>query len=186
MRTLLLVTLLIGHGLASAQAPQSPSLGYNFAELRFIDVDNDGDGFRLAGSYRISGNWLILGGVSALEFDNDVDSTTFDVGGGYVWPYRPDWDLVANVRVVRTEVDLPRGLGSSDDTGIGVSGGVRGLIVPELEVRGSVNHVTVGDSDTYIEVAGDYYFTRNFAAGISVEFGGDLDAWTIGARWYFR
>lgn len=185
MRMTLLIALVLAHGLVEAQTPQSPSLPYNLAELRFVDVDqNGGDGFRLAGSYRISGNWLILGGLTELEFNNGIDWTTIEFGGGYVWPYRPDWDLVANVRIVSTDVDFP--LGGTDDTGLGITGGVRGMIAPQFEVRGSVNHVTVGDDDTYLEFAGDYHFTRNFAAGLSFDVGGDLDAWSVGARWFFR
>ena len=38
----------------------------------------------------------------------------------------------------------------------------------------------------YLELAGDYYFTQRFAAGLSVEFAGDTDVITFGARWYFR
>ena len=51
---------------------------------------------------------------------------------------------------------------------------------------GFVNHINLDDSDTFLELAGDYYFTEQFSAGISLEFAGDNDAFTIGARWYFR
>lgn len=185
MRTTLSILLLLAGGSAFAQAPQEPALGYNFAELRFVDVDvNGGDGLKLGGSFRFSGNWLAVGSLTRLNFNNDVDSTTLELGAGYVWPYRPDWDFLANVRIIRTDVDFP--FGSADDTGVGLTGGVRGLIAPQFEVRGAVQHVSVDDSDTYLELAGDYYFTPNVAAGLSIEFGGDVDAWTIGARWYFR
>jgi hypothetical protein len=60
------------------------------------------------------------------------------------------------------------------------------LIAPRFEVRGSVNHITVGDSDTYLDIAGDYYFTPQFAAGLSIEFAGDTDIITIGGRWFFE
>ena len=185
MRTLLITGILLVHGAAWAQAPQHPAVSYNFAELRFVDLDQGGgDGFRLNGSYRFEGNWLVVGGITRLDFNNNVDSTTIELGGGYVWPYRNDWDFLANVRLVRTDVDFP--LGSADDTGIGLTGGVRGLITPSFEIRGSINHINLDNSDTYLELGCDYYFTRNFAAGLSVEFAGDSDAWTLGARWYFR
>ena len=185
MRTVLSILLLLAGGSAYAQAPQQPALGYNFAELRFVSVDsNGGDGLKLGGSYRFSGNWLAVGSLASLNFNNDVDSTTLELGAGYVWPYRPDWDFLANVRIVRIDVDTPSG--SANDTGIGLTGGIRGLITPQFEVRGAVNHINVDSSDTYLELAGDYYFTPNVAAGLSIDFGGDTDAWTIGARWYFR
>lgn len=185
MRTLLITSLMLAHGFAFAQAPQQAALGYNYAELRFVDVDsNGGDGFRLNGSFQLEGNWLVVGGLSRLDFNNNVDSTTVELGAGYVWPYRSDWDFMANLRLVRTDVDFPTG--SADDTGLGLTGGIRGLITPQFEIRGAVHHINLDNSDTYLEMAGDYFFTQNFAAGLSLEFAGDTDAWSLGARWYFR
>ena len=65
-------------------------------------------------------------------------------------------------------------------------GGVRGLLVPELEIRGNVHYVNLDESDVFLEFAGDWYITPQWAAGLSVEFGGDVDLWTIGARYYFK
>ena len=116
MRIATLIALTLLHGIAAAQSAKVPAMNYNFAELRYVDVNrNGGDGFRLAGSYRFQGNWLVVGAVSRIDFNNDVDSTTVELGAGYVWPYRPDWDFLANLRIVRSDVYFP--LGSADDTG---------------------------------------------------------------------
>ena len=185
MRTLFALGILLIQGTVLAQAPSPSSVSYNFAELRFVDVDaGGGDGFRLNGSHRVTGNWLVVGGITNLDFNNNVDSTTVELGAGYVWPYRDTWDFVANARIVRMDVDTP--FGGADDTGIGLAGGVRGLIAPNFEMRGFVNHINLDNSDTYLELAGDYYFTPSFVAGLSIEFAGDVDALTVGARWYFR
>ena len=184
MRTLIIVAALAAAGAANAQGG-APALDYSYAELRFVDVDeNGGDGFILGGSYELQNNWFILGSVTDLGFNGGVDFFTFELGGGYVWNYRPDWDLFANARYMNTDVDFNGG--SNDDSGVGLTGGVRGMIAPQFEVRGSVNHVTIGDGDTFIQIAGDYYFTDQFAAGLSFDVGGDLDTLTVGARWYFR
>ena len=63
--------------------------------------------------------------------------------------------------------------------------GVRGLIAPQFEMRGNLHYVNVDDSDVYFEIAGDWYFTPQIAAGLSVEFGGNADVWTVGTRFYF-
>ena len=76
--------------------------------------------------------------------------------------------------------------GSSDDSGFAFSGGARGLLTPQFEVRGSVNYINLDNSDTYLEIAVDYYFTEQFAAGVSLEFPGDADVFTIGGRWFFK
>ena len=187
-----LIALLFAHSAVLAQTAagqtagtSQPTLKYTYGELRFLDYDdNGGDGFRLNGSWDLGNNWIIVGGVTSADFNNNVDLTTFEVGGGYVWRYTPGWDIVGTARFVHSEVDTPGG--SSDDSGLALSGGVRGFLAEKFEIRGSINHISVDDSDTYLELAGDYYFTPQIAAGLSLEFAGDTDLISIGARWFFR
>lgn len=187
MKILVLLAALLLHGVALAQSPQQSNfaVSYNYLELRFVDVDvNSGDGLSFKGSYQLPSNWLILGGITSLDFNNNVDGTFIEIGTGYVWEFRPDFDLFTTLSYVNADFDTPGG--GADDDGLAFSAGTRGMIAPQFEVRGSVNHINLDDSDTYLELAGDYYFTRQFAAGLSLEFGGDADAITVGGRWYFR
>ena len=187
MKMLFLFAGLLVQGIAFAQSAgqQQADLSYTYAELRFVDVDaNGGDGIRFTGSYELENNWMIVGGLTALDFNNNVDSTVLEFGGGYVWHYSKDFDLLGTLRFVRVEVDTPGG--SADDNGFAFSAGARGLLAPQFEIRGSVNHINVNGNDTYLELAGDYYFTEEFSAGVSLEFAGDTDAFTIGARWFFK
>jgi len=187
MKMLFLLAGLLVQGTAIAQTVEEEpvDLSYSYAELRFVDVDfRGGDGIRFNGSYELDGNWLIVGGLTSLDFNNNVDSTLVELGGGYIWQYSEDFDLVSSLRVVRSEIDV--GGIEADETGFALSAGTRGLLAPQFEIRGSVNHINLDDSDTYLELAGDYYFTEQFSAGVSLEFAGDTDAFTIGARWFFK
>lgn len=187
MKMLFILAGLLAQGVAIAQtAGEKPvDLSYSYAELRFVDVDfRGGDGIRFNGSYQLDGNWLIVGGLTSLDFNNNVDTLVLELGGGYVWNYSEDFDLVSTARLVRSEVDA--GGVSANDTGFALSAGVRGLLAPQFEIRGSVNHINLDNSDTYLELAGDYYFTERVSAGVSLEFAGDADAVTFGARWFFR
>ena len=187
MKILVLLSALLLHGIALAQSPEQPEsdLSYDYLELRFVDVDTSGgDGLRFKGSYQFPSNWLIVGGITSLDFNNNVDGTLIEVGTGYVWDFKADFDLFATLQYVNVDFDSPGG--SFSDDGIALSAGTRGLISPQFEVRGSVNHTILDNSDTYLELAGDYYFSQQFSAGLSVEFAGDTDILTIGARWYFR
>ena len=182
-----LAVLCLLHSAAFAQTNAAPAadLSYTYAELRYVDYDdNGGDGFRVNGSFDLGNNWIILGGLTTADFNSNVDVNIFEIGGGYVWRYTPDWDIVGTARFVSADVDTPGG--SSDESGLALSGGVRGLLAPQFELRGSVNHINLDDSDTYLEVAGDYHFTRQFSAGLSLEFAGDSDLFSIGARYFFR
>ncbi len=186
-RILLFAGLCSLQGLAFAQTDQvqSSDFDYNYAELRFVDADRaSGDGLRVNGSFDLDNNWLVVGGLTTLDFNNNVDSTTFEIGGGYVHNYSSDWDLIGTLRFVRVDVDTP--FGGGDDNGIALSAGARGWLMPQFELRGAVNHLNLDNSDTYLELAGDYYFTQSFSAGLSLEFAGDDDTFTLGARWFFR
>jgi len=187
MKILVLLAALLLHGVALAQSPQksNANLSYDYVELRFVDVDaNSGDGFSFKGSYQFPSNWLIVGGITSLDFNNNVDGTFIEIGTGYVWDFKADFDLFATLRYVNADFDTPGG--GADESGAAFSAGTRGWISPEFEIRGSVNHINLDDSDTYLELAGDYYFSQQFSAGLSLEFAGDTDAFTIGARWYFQ
>jgi len=187
MKTLILLAGLLVHGVALAQTAEKKTvdLSYSFAELRFVDVDfRGGDGLRFNGSYQLDNNWLIVGGVTSLDFDNNVDTIDLRLGAGYVWHYSEDFDLVSSLRLVHLEVDS--GGVDSDDTGFALSAGTRGLLAPKFEIRGFINYINLDDSDIYLELAGDYYFTEQFSAGVSLEFAGDTDVFTLGARWFFK
>ncbi|MDH3428964.1 MAG: porin family protein [Gammaproteobacteria bacterium] len=187
MKIFILLAGLLLQGIAMAQSSEQPPLvlNYDYVELRFVDVDsNGGDGIRVNGSYNLGNNWLVVGGLTSLDFNGNVDTTTWELGAGYVWDYSNDFDLLSSLRYVRAEADTP--IGNADDNGFAFSAGARGLLTPEFEIRGSVNHVNFDNSDTYLELAGDYHFSRQFAAGLSVEFAGDTDIITVGARWFFR
>jgi len=186
MRTSVLLFGLLAQGVAFAQTNQpQANLSYTFVELRLVDLDtNGGDGFQVNGSVALDRNWIIVGGLSSYDFNNNVDTSIIEIGGGYVWHYAKDWDLLTTLRFVNASTDTPGG--DFDDSGIAFSAGARGLLAPKFEVRGFVNYYNVDDSDVSLELAGDYYFTRQFSAGASVEFGGDLDSFSIGARYYFK
>jgi len=184
MKTLILLAGLLLQGTALAQQ-KTADLDYSYLELRFVNVNSSGgDGIRFNASYDLGNNWQIVGGLTSLDVNNNVDSTAFELGAGYVWHYSDDFDLFSTLRYVNKEIDNP--VLSTDDDGLAFSAGTRGLLTPEFEIRGAVHHITVGNSDTYLELAGDYHFTPQFAAGISLEFAGDTDVITIGGRWFFR
>ena len=187
MKMLFVLAGLLMHGIAIAQTAEEQNVGlsYTYAELRFVDVDfSGGDGIRFNGSYKLDSNWLIVGGLTTLDFNNNDDLTVVEIGAGYVWHYSNDFDLVSSLRLVRSGVNAA-GI-DADETGFALSAGARGLLAPQFEIRGSVNHINLDGSDTYLEIAGDYYFTEQFSAGVSLEFAGDVDAFTIGARWFFK
>ena len=170
----------------AVEQAQAAELEYTYLELRVVDTEIgnlDGTGLRLNGSFNITDQWLLVGGVSTTDFDSNIDVTTLEIGAGYVYRYRQNLDLVGYGKVVNVDSDFPGG--DADDTGISLAGGLRGLFTPQLEGRATVNYVNIDDADTFLEFGGDYHFTPAFSAGLTLEVGGDADSVTIGARWFF-
>ena len=106
MRILILIALLLAHGLASAQSASQPSLSYTFGELRYVDIDNGGDGFELGGSLQFNSNWFGVASMSFYDLDSNVDGSTFEIGAGYIFPLKQDWDLQANARIISVSDDM--------------------------------------------------------------------------------
>jgi hypothetical protein len=184
MRTLISIAAIFAAGAASAQQQTTTKpLDYSYAELRLIDADNGGDGISIGASFAIDENWIVVAELSDIDYDFGVDTQSLAVGAGYVWHYRPEFDLLATVRYMDLEVDFPSG--SADDTGLALMAGARGWVTPQIEWRGTVNYVDVGDNDTFFELGGDYHLNDSIAVGLSLQVGGDNDIFSIGGRWFF-
>ena len=184
--------LLLGGLLALGQVNAGADNGirYNYGELRLIadaelddaDVDIDGDGFALAGSYRIDELFYGLADYEVLDYDDGVDTTLLQVGAGMIFPY-DKVDLIAEFTLADYDVD---GNSSRDsDTGFRVAGGARGYLFPNVEVRGALNYLELDDEDVYISLAADYFVTKDFSINIAKDFSGDVDRLSLGARYYF-
>lgn len=170
--------------LAQEQGSQPRELSYTYGEVRYLDTDRGGDGLRVGGSFSLDNNWLIVGDLTSLDYNPNVDVTTIEIGAGYVYDVDGEFDVVATLQYVHSEVETP--FRDVDDDGLALSAGGRAMVTDEFEIRGFVHHINLDDNDTYLELAGDYYFSEKFSAGLSLEFAGDNDVLSIGARLYFR
>ena len=98
MKTLVLLAGLLASNMAAAQYSQQPQTGgvnYNYLELRYVDVDaNGGSGLLFGGSIDVGDNFLLLGSITTLEFDNNVDANLYRLGGGYIWHYSNEFDFL--------------------------------------------------------------------------------------------
>lgn len=191
----------LGHTVATASAAflllagtaGASDLNYDYAELRYVDTeidgdgggDADGDGFEIGGSVQLADNWHIFGSYQTLDFDFDIDLSALEIGAGYMVPVNSSTDLVARVSYIDGEVDTP--FGDADDSGFGLSSGFRHLFSPQIEGRAFINYVDLDDSgsETSFELAGDYFINDQFSAGLGLEFGDDATSISIGARYYF-
>lgn len=142
--------------------PGADLSGASGLDQDFIGLDADA---RLA----ITDDVFVLGGFQYLT--DDVDYTTFHVGGGYRFALDPSTDIWGGLTIEYQEFDYGSGFASSseDDTAIGFRGGVRHRLNRELELAGSLRFVT-GDGD-YVGLRG----TATYYMRPDLGFFGSLD-----------
>jgi hypothetical protein len=161
---------------------------YNYGEFRFVadadidDTDVDGDGFAFSGSFRLDELFYFIADYEDLDFDRGVDSTVIQAGAGIIMPYQKV-NIIAELAIVDADVDGPAG--GNSDTGFRLTGGVRGYVMPKLELRGTLNYVDVEDDDTFVTLAADYFITDSFSVNLSKDLSAELDRLSIGVRYYF-
>lgn len=175
-------------------------LSYSFVEATYaeteIDIgqgvgDVDGEGFAVAGSLAIAPNWHVFADFSTADFDFDVETTAYRVGGGFNYPISDSADVIARLSYlnVEAEVDTPIGTFSEDEDGFGLGVGLRGQVADKFELEGAVEYVDLGgesSGDTSFIAEGRYFFTPMFALGAGVEVGDDVTTYGVSARLNFK
>jgi long-subunit fatty acid transport protein len=189
-KSIALFTVLISSSLISA-ASQADALNYNFVELSYLstDIDDlnvDGDGLGIAGSFSLSDNYHVFAGYSDQDFDFSINLTTMNVGLGYSRAISKSVDLVASIAYVSAEVDVPF-FPSVDDDGYGLGLGVRAMANQQTELFGGLEYVNLSDggSDTALTAGAGYYFTSNFRLSAQFSTSDDSTSYGLGVRYFF-
>jgi opacity protein-like surface antigen len=161
---------------------------YTFAEIGYVnadydDIDDDGDGFLVGGSYALTRNVHAVADYSDLDLDGNADASIWSVGAGVNYALRPGLDAVGRLRYIDAEVDQP---GDDSDSGYGLEAGLRTMINPQLELNGAIRYVDVFDDNTSLVLGGLYEIANNVALGGELEFSDDYTALLLRARLYFN
>lgn len=193
-RAVLVVTVLLPALASAQQASKAATSGfdYNYAELSYdkhdFDVSRapdsiDGDGFTLSGSFKVAEDWHVYASYGTANLDFGIGVDTWVLGLGYNYSLKPNVDLYGRVLYIDQSADL--GAFSSHDNGLGLQFRVRGRVNDKVELEGGIQYVDVASSDTSLQAAVRYYFTRAFSAGVGITFGGDADGLGVNARYQF-
>src|SRR5690606_1340678 len=99
------------------------------------------------------------------------DLDLYRIGGGMHYGLNSTVDLVGNLSYVRADA------GDAVD-GFGVTALLRSQLGSNFELEGGVDYVDLGNDgggdETSFLLAGRYFFTSAFAAGLGVNFGDDV------------
>lgn len=185
-RTSLVILLLAFSASASAESFDYNYLSLGYGNVDFSDVNVDGTGFTLDGSYAINDSYHVFAGYNAADLDGNVDATTWAAGFGYNTGLSDAVDLVARLSYEYVEFDAPI-VGSVDDSGLGLGLGLRFAASDMLELNAGIKHVDLSDSgnDTGFEAGGLYSFTDTFSLGLGGSWSDNTSAYTLSGRFYF-
>jgi len=186
LRSSLLIGLFAFSAAAGAEDFDYNWLSVGYGMVEFDDINVDGDGFGIDGSYAINEDFHVFGDYQMANLDFGVDATTFSAGIGYNTEMSPTVDAFARLSYEYVEVDMPI-FGSDDDSGYGFGVGLRFAAGPAVELDAGINYVDYGSGgdDTAIWLGGLYSFTPFFALGLAGSWGDDVSQYSLTGRFYF-
>lgn len=182
-RSCLIVALLSLAATAAAEGLDYSFVQGSYSQVEFDDIDVDGDSFGIAGSFAIGDRFAVIAGYEAADYDFDVETTAYEIGGLFHVPLSDRVDFVSTLSYVSLEVDVPN-FGSVDDDGFGVGIGLRGMASPKVEFDGGISYVDFSDGgdDTTFGAGVRYHFTDAVSAGLDGSWGDDTSAYGISGR----
>lgn len=176
---------------AASSAVQASDFSYDYVGLGYVsaeidDVNIDGNGLALEGSFSVADNYHVVARYSDIGFDYDIDGKTFELGLGYNRSIAESVDVVASLSYVSVELSEPT-FGSIDDNGYGVYLGLRGMVADKVELLGGLNYVDLSDSgsDTTFSLGAGFDVTDQIQIGAGLTNNSDGNSYNIGVRFYF-
>ena len=186
LRSSIILILLAFSASASAAEFDYNFFSLSYGNIEFDDVNVDGDGFGLSGSYAINEDFHVFASYEGAGLDFGIDATTLGAGIGWHTGLSPVVDLVAGLSYQYVELDAP-GAGSVDDNGLGLGVGLRFAASDQVELNAGINYVDFSDSgdDTGFSAGGLYNFTDAFSMGLGGNWSDDTSSYTLSGRFYF-
>ncbi len=191
MRTAIIVAGITALGcVGPALADEAISYSYlegGYVHSRFDDLDIDGNGFGVLGSYAFTKNAFGFASYANQDFDFDITADQWEFGAGLNYSLSDKLDVVGTLSYVGVKLDAP-GFQSENDSGVGVGAQLRGRMNDALELHGGVSYVNLNDSgdDTSGNVGLRVYVTKVLALGADASFNSDGTTWMLGARFDFN
>lgn len=157
------------------------SVDYSYLDLALVNQDGPGDDFEgIGGRFSVPFNAQFYGKIElALTSADDIDRTDVLLGGGYRMPLNRHTDFIAEVDFVDVNTD------AGDDDGLRLGAGVRSLVAQQLELRGVVRYVDLGDGELVIDLGAEYLINTTWSAFLEMSEGDDYGGYLIGARYDF-
>lgn len=173
--------LALAPGFASAQMSYS-GVELNFIDVDVGDVDVEGDGFEIVGSYEFTDRWFGFGKYGDQDLDFGLDGQAFEAGAGFKHGLLSDVDFVGTVSYVDVEYDLA-GF-TADDNGLALGAGVRARVARAFEIETGLRFIDLDESgsDTGFMLGGRWYFRDRLAVSAGTDLNDNADTFRLGFR----
>ena len=172
---------------ALAESPNWNYLQLGYGALAIDDLDEvTPSGASLTGSFLVSENMFVYGDFSSYSddlFGRDVDVEQRALGLGYRFDMSENTDLFAGVSYEYAEIGVSSS--SEDESGYGLTVGVRSHVTDSVELAAFVNHVDLDGSETFVGFDAQYYINEKFAVGANYTFNDVFDTYGISLRLAF-
>ena len=185
--TLVAFLPLLTLSLAEAQDQADTPSSYDFAFGSLAWAELDAGGVEIGGSFTLAPQVYLFGSFQDWEVNEAVDRTILRIGGGYYWNISENLDLDVGAALADSEIDRP-GPNDIDDDGIILHAGLRGWITPNVELSSFLflDDSLGSDSDTVLELGGQYFTRNDFSIGDRVRVDEDDTVLFFGVSFYFE
>ena len=161
------------------------NLSYTYAGARFFNqkLDNfncDQDGINLYGSLDIQDGWFAEGSYTDVSGDRCGGVSNIAANVGYYTPFNTTFNVYGTLGLERISPDIGNG-----DSGIVVSGGFRGFLTEQFEVKIELANRTTYSGSTGITGSTVYWFAPRISATFDLGLSSDVTTTSIGARMNF-
>lgn len=163
-------------------------LSYNYLDVGFLhtsfdDLDIDGEGVTLNGSYAFNNRFHGFASYTNQDFDTGIDAQSYQLGAGIRWPLLDTkWDIVGTGAYINREA----GNGSSEN-GVGAGLALRGLATERLELAAGARYVSFedGGDGTLFSLGARFFVNDVFALAADMGVDDGDQTYMIGARFNF-
>ncbi|MBL4941767.1 MAG: hypothetical protein JKY81_08905 [Colwellia sp.] len=196
MNKKLFASALLSAGLLTtniAFAQTAPNWDLVQASYIAMDIDEmnalDFTGFDLSGSKLINDNIFVVANYAALSDSVDgvnIDFDTYGVGVGYRYGLTNTTD--AFVIVSLQSASVASTYGKADETGYGLTTGVRSMVSEQIELTGTLSYVSDsidGTSETTFSATAFYHINSQFSVGAGYNTSSDASGYSFSARYSF-
>jgi hypothetical protein len=184
---------------------QAESLSWSFisadydittVELDGVADDLEGSTISFEGSFSPVENFALIAGYATGSADVSGNGNTIDMdldgyylGGLFYTSVTESTDFFAGARYFDLSVDLSlngTSAGSEDGNGNGLFLGVRGMVNPQLELRGMIERTDIeSETNTDISFEAGYYIAPDFSVNAGYEFDSDSNSLAFGIVKHF-